>query len=98
MPQPSPSPSRRETVVVVCLALVLGGGVFLYCLMVLGTWFLALLATCAVVLLVGLGHYLVWGGAMQRATGAGAPSHRIDTGHAERPVPRPEPRRPMPPR
>jgi hypothetical protein len=87
MPLVPASRSRRETLVVVCLAIILGGGIFLYGWIVLNTWFLAMLATFAVVFLVGLGHYLIWGRPMQRATAARPPSYRIQTGHAEQPMP-----------
>jgi hypothetical protein len=98
MPYAPVSRSRRETVVAVCLAVILGGGIFLYCLMVGGPWFLAMLATFAVVFLVGLGHYLIWGRPMQRATAARPPSYHLMTGPAERPIPVRNARRPMPPR
>ena len=41
--------------------LVVGGGIFLYLLLIGGPWFLAALATLAIVALVGLVQYLSWG-------------------------------------
>jgi heme O synthase-like polyprenyltransferase len=79
-----PSTRRtRETIVVVCLAVIFGTAIFLFCWLVLGAWFLALLATFAVVFLIGLGHYFFWGRRLQDTTTAQLPSHRIETGSGE---------------
>jgi hypothetical protein len=61
---------RRATFVIVTLTILLGGGAFLYSLLIGGEWFLAMLVTLGAVALVGGVHYLLWGRTLSREVAA----------------------------
>src|SRR5436309_2589627 len=69
--RPDLTTPRRETFVSLVLAVLIGGGVFLYFLMIGGLSFVGMLATVSVLALIGLGHYLVWGRRAETATRRG---------------------------
>ena len=81
--------SRRETVVTVALAILFGSGIFLFGLLLMDSFLIALLATVAAVALVGALHYFVWGRSLARTTAAGRMFSRPN-GMPER-MPPPEP-------
>ena len=56
----------REHVTFVALAIVFGGGIFLYLLLIGGALFLATLAAFAIITVVGAFHYLFWGRSLER--------------------------------
>jgi hypothetical protein len=57
----SSSRRSRAIVVTVALSILVGGGVFLFLLLLGGPLFLAALGVVAVLAIVGSMHYLVWG-------------------------------------
>jgi len=56
----------RENVTFAALAILLGGGIFLYMLLIGGALFLATLGALAVMTVVGAFHYLFWGRGLER--------------------------------
>jgi hypothetical protein len=64
---------RREVIVIVSLTVLCAAAMFFFAWLVLGGWFLALLATAAGVFLLGCVNYLLWGRSMTRAHGPRPP-------------------------
>ena len=62
------SSGRRELITTVALAILFGGGIFLFALLLLRGWLIAALAAVAAVVLVGCLHYFIWGRSIQAAT------------------------------
>jgi uncharacterized protein (DUF58 family) len=60
------SSRSRENITFVALAILLGGGIFLYVLLIGGALFLATLGALAVMTVVGAFHYLFWGRSLER--------------------------------
>ena len=54
----------RETVVTIVLALLFGGGIFCFALLIAGEVLIPVLVAVAAMILVGLLHYVLWGRAM----------------------------------
>jgi len=62
-----PTSGRRETITTIALAILFGGGIFLFALLILGEYLIAALAAVAAVALVGCLHYFVWGRSLAQA-------------------------------
>lgn len=62
-----PTPRRRETFLVLFLALALACSAALVVLMILGRFFLAMLAVAAGLIVLGFLQYLIWGMSKQRS-------------------------------
>ena len=72
------SSGRRELVTTIALAILFGGGIFLFALLLLGQFLIAALAALAAVALVGCLHYFVWGRSLEERAEATRPSPRRD--------------------
>jgi len=78
---------HRELIATTTLAVTLGAMVFLAFLLFLGLTAYGMLATLAVMALIGLGHYLVWGRrAEQEMRGAAGTSVAKWRGDRDRPA------------
>lgn len=64
------SSGRRETITTIALAILFGGGIFLFALLLLGEILVATLAAVAAMTLVGCLHYFIWGRSLASSTGA----------------------------
>jgi hypothetical protein len=64
MPQHDKTPSGRETFLGLFLTLFLGGGFFLFLVLVTGGFFLYVLAAVVGIGAVGSVHYFLWGRAL----------------------------------
>jgi Flp pilus assembly protein TadB len=70
MPPSQPPSSGRSTFLAVVLLTLFFAGAFVFCIGLMGQFFLAALAVVAVVGGIGLCHYLLWGRALSRDTEA----------------------------
>jgi hypothetical protein len=64
------SSGRRELITTIALAILFGGGIFLFALLILGEFPIAALAAMAAVALVGCLHYFVWGRSLEEKAAA----------------------------
>jgi hypothetical protein len=62
------SSGRRELITTIALAILFGGGIFLFAFLILGEFLLAALAAVGAIALVGCLHYFVWGRSLEEAT------------------------------
>jgi len=63
---PSSESSGRSTLVSILLAILFGGGIFVFCLGLMGPFALQALVVVGIVFGIGLCHYLLWGRSMER--------------------------------